>query len=237
LKWVFPIIEKEMIVKVSFSFESCDLSKPLKKKQNFRLVCIDLKHGLLRGGKNMNQNYMSLKIKCSGKHLNLVRMKGEWSVQGHLITRIFLVYTGHTDWLCWAVHVTRMEETRNTYRIFAEISFGKHPLGRPRRGWYSNIEMHVREIIVRMRDERTISKSVHWLPFVLALLNLTILLHYHWLILLFSDRASLHYLLNVGQCFSQFVLLCSECVLLPFQQPTFAMLMFCIHVVSSLVLT
>jgi hypothetical protein len=39
-----------------------------------------------------------------------------------------------------------MEETRNAYRILVGKPEGKRPLGRPRRRWVDNIEMHLREI-------------------------------------------------------------------------------------------
>jgi hypothetical protein len=46
----------------------------------------------------------------------------------------------------WAVHVARMGEKRNVYRIQAEKPDGKTPLGRPRHWWVDNIEMDLREI-------------------------------------------------------------------------------------------
>ncbi|PNF40800.1 Surfeit locus protein 1 [Cryptotermes secundus] len=46
----------------------------------------------------------------------------------------------------WAGHVTRMEKTRNAYRILVGKPEGKRPLGRPRRRWVDNIKMDLREI-------------------------------------------------------------------------------------------
>jgi hypothetical protein len=46
----------------------------------------------------------------------------------------------------WAVHVARMGEKRNGYRILVGKPEGKRPLGRPRRRWEDNIKMDVREI-------------------------------------------------------------------------------------------
>jgi hypothetical protein len=46
----------------------------------------------------------------------------------------------------WAGHVTRIGEIRNVYRVLVEKPEGKRPLGRPRRGWESNIRMDIREM-------------------------------------------------------------------------------------------
>jgi hypothetical protein len=39
----------------------------------------------------------------------------------------------------WAVHVTRMGEKRNAYRLLVGKPEGKRVLGRPRRRWLDNI--------------------------------------------------------------------------------------------------
>jgi hypothetical protein len=44
----------------------------------------------------------------------------------------------------WAVHVARMGEKRNAYRILVGNPEGKRPLGRPRRRWEDNIKMDLR---------------------------------------------------------------------------------------------
>jgi hypothetical protein len=46
----------------------------------------------------------------------------------------------------WAMHVARMEETRNAYGILVGKLEGKRPLGRPRRRWVHNIKMDLRDI-------------------------------------------------------------------------------------------
>jgi hypothetical protein len=46
----------------------------------------------------------------------------------------------------WAVHVARIGEKRNAYRISVGNPEGKRPLGRPRRRWVDNIKMDLREI-------------------------------------------------------------------------------------------
>jgi hypothetical protein len=44
------------------------------------------------------------------------------------------------------VHVARMGEDRNVYRVFIGKPEGKRPLGRLRRRWEDEIRMDVREI-------------------------------------------------------------------------------------------
>jgi hypothetical protein len=46
----------------------------------------------------------------------------------------------------WAVHVTRMGEKMNAYRIVVRKPEGKRPLGRPRRRWVDNVKIDLREI-------------------------------------------------------------------------------------------
>jgi hypothetical protein len=41
----------------------------------------------------------------------------------------------------WAVHVARMEEKRNLYKLLVRKPEGKKPLGRERRTFVDNIEM------------------------------------------------------------------------------------------------
>jgi hypothetical protein len=46
----------------------------------------------------------------------------------------------------WTVHVARMGEKRNAYRILVGKPEGKRPLGRPRRRWVDSIRMDLGEI-------------------------------------------------------------------------------------------
>jgi hypothetical protein len=46
----------------------------------------------------------------------------------------------------WPVHVARMEERRNAYRILVGRPECKRSLGRPRRRWVDNIKMNLTEI-------------------------------------------------------------------------------------------
>ena len=46
----------------------------------------------------------------------------------------------------WAVHVARMGERREVYRVLVGKPEGKKPLGRPRRRWDDNIKMNLQEV-------------------------------------------------------------------------------------------
>jgi hypothetical protein len=46
----------------------------------------------------------------------------------------------------WTVHVARMEEKRNSYKIFVGNPEGKRLLGRPSRRWEDIIKIDVMEI-------------------------------------------------------------------------------------------
>jgi hypothetical protein len=46
----------------------------------------------------------------------------------------------------WAVHVARMGEGRNVYKVLVGKREGKRPLERPRRRWEDGIKMDLREI-------------------------------------------------------------------------------------------
>jgi hypothetical protein len=46
--------------------------------------------------------------------------------------------------MSWAVHVTRIGEKRNAYRILLGKREGKRLLGKPRVRWVDNIKMHLR---------------------------------------------------------------------------------------------
>jgi hypothetical protein len=46
----------------------------------------------------------------------------------------------------WAVHVERMGEKRNAYRLLVGKPEGKRPLGRPRRRWVDNIRMDLGKV-------------------------------------------------------------------------------------------
>jgi hypothetical protein len=46
----------------------------------------------------------------------------------------------------WAVHVARMGEKRNAYRLLVGKPEGKRPLGRTRRRWVDNIRIDLGEV-------------------------------------------------------------------------------------------
>ncbi|KAJ4450607.1 hypothetical protein ANN_02033 [Periplaneta americana] len=54
--------------------------------------------------------------------------------------------------LRWVVHVARMGESKNAYRVLVGRPEGKRPLGRPRRRWEDNIKMDLREVGYDDRD-------------------------------------------------------------------------------------
>ena len=48
----------------------------------------------------------------------------------------------------WAVHVARIGESRDLYRVLLEKSEGKISLGRPRHRWEGNIKTNVQDVEV-----------------------------------------------------------------------------------------
>ena len=54
--------------------------------------------------------------------------------------------------LRWAGHVTRMEESRSTFKILTGKPIEKRPLERPRHRWEYNIRMDLKEIGINMRN-------------------------------------------------------------------------------------
>jgi hypothetical protein len=48
--------------------------------------------------------------------------------------------------LRWAVHVARMGEGKDVYRVLVGKPEGKGPLGRPRRRWEDNVRMDLQEV-------------------------------------------------------------------------------------------
>jgi hypothetical protein len=58
-----------------------------------------------------------------------------------ILSNIVIIYMYYR-----AVHVARMGEKRNAYRILVGLPEGKRPLGRPRRRWVDNIKIDLRGI-------------------------------------------------------------------------------------------
>ena len=54
--------------------------------------------------------------------------------------------------LRWAGHVTRVEQSRNAYRVLVGKSEGSKPLGMPRRRWEDDIKMDLWEMGCDYRD-------------------------------------------------------------------------------------
>ncbi|KAJ4435742.1 hypothetical protein ANN_18359 [Periplaneta americana] len=75
--------------------------------------------------------------------------------------------------LRWAVHVARMDESRNAYRVLVGRPEGKRPLGRPRRRWEDNIKMDLREVGYGDREWINLSEDRdQWRAYVRAAMNL-----------------------------------------------------------------
>ena len=77
--------------------------------------------------------------------------------------------------LRWAGHVTRMEQSRNAYRVLVGKPEGKRPLGRPRRRWKDNIKMDLREVGCDPGDCIALSLGENkdqWRAYVRAVMNL-----------------------------------------------------------------
>jgi hypothetical protein len=67
------------------------------------------------------------------------------------------------------VHVARMREKRNAYRLLVRNPEGKRPLGRPRRRWMDNIRMDLGEVgwgdvdwIILAKDRNRWRALVNW---------------------------------------------------------------------------
>jgi hypothetical protein len=77
--------------------------------------------------------------------------------------------------LRWAIHMARMGEGRNVYRILVGRSESKRPLGRPRHRWEDNIKLDLRETgidganWIRLAQDR-----VQWRAFVSTIINLRV---------------------------------------------------------------
>jgi hypothetical protein len=76
----------------------------------------------------------------------------------------------------WAVHVARMEQGRNLYRVLVGKPEGRRPLGRPRRRWEDVIRMDLEEICwggvewIHLAPDRD-----RWPALVNAVMNLRVL--------------------------------------------------------------
>jgi hypothetical protein len=74
----------------------------------------------------------------------------------------------------WAVHVARMGENRNAYRILGNPE-GKRPLGRPRHRWVDNIKMDFREMGQDGMDWVDLAKHMEqWRALVKTVMNLLV---------------------------------------------------------------
>jgi hypothetical protein len=77
--------------------------------------------------------------------------------------------------MIWAGHVARMGKKRNACRILVGKPEGKRPLGRPRRRWVDNIEMHLREVGRNGMDWIDLAYDRdRWRAYVNAVMNLRV---------------------------------------------------------------
>jgi hypothetical protein len=73
------------------------------------------------------------------------------------------------------VHVARIGEKRNAYRIFVGKPEGKRPMGRPRRRWVDNIKMDLREIRWDVMDWIDLAQNRdQWRALVNMVMNLRV---------------------------------------------------------------
>ena len=77
--------------------------------------------------------------------------------------------------LRWAGHVTRMEQSRNAYRVLVGKLEGKRPLGRRRRKWEDNIKKDLRKVGCDPGDWIAIAEDrIQWRTYVRAVMNLRV---------------------------------------------------------------
>jgi hypothetical protein len=75
----------------------------------------------------------------------------------------------------WAVHMARMREGRDVYRVLVGRPEGKRPLERPRRRWEDNIKMDLREIGIDGTNWILLAQDgVQWRAFVNTVMNLRV---------------------------------------------------------------
>jgi hypothetical protein len=75
----------------------------------------------------------------------------------------------------WAVHVARMGEKRNVYRLLVGKLEGKRPLGRPRRRWIDNIKVDLLEIGLSVVDWIGLAQDRYkWRALVNSVMNLRV---------------------------------------------------------------
>ena len=78
--------------------------------------------------------------------------------------------------LRWPVHVARMIEDRNAFKILTYKPTGKILLGRRRRRWDDNIRMDLKEIDVHTNNWTDSAQySDYWIAVVYAALNSRVL--------------------------------------------------------------
>jgi len=75
----------------------------------------------------------------------------------------------------WAVHVARMGEEREVYKVLVGKPEGRRPLGRPRRRWVENIKMDLQEVGCGYMDWIGLAQDRdRWRTLVSAVMNLRV---------------------------------------------------------------
>jgi hypothetical protein len=75
----------------------------------------------------------------------------------------------------WAVHVPRMREKMNVYKLLVGKPEGKRPLRRPRHRWIDNIKMDLLEIVVNVEDWIGLAQDRYrWRALVNLVMNLRV---------------------------------------------------------------
>ena len=75
----------------------------------------------------------------------------------------------------WAVHVARMGERRDVYRVLVGKPEGKRPLGRPRSRWEYNIKIDIQDVGCEGMDWIELAQvRDRWRALVNAVMNLCV---------------------------------------------------------------
>ena len=77
--------------------------------------------------------------------------------------------------LRWAGHVARMRKGRSAFKILSGKPTGKRPLGEPRRRWYDNTRMDLKEIGINVGSwVDSAQDRNYWRALVNSALNLRV---------------------------------------------------------------
>ena len=77
---------------------------------------------------------------------------GEGSTLRNLTCTVHLIRMIKSIGLSWAIHIVRLDEGRNTFKILTCKSTRKRPPGRPRHSWEHIVKMDLKEIGANARN-------------------------------------------------------------------------------------